>query len=185
MAGRGRPKEAVRLTRKQRRELLEARSDSLLSARAFLILLCDGGRSDTSVAEELGTTPHRVGRWRRRYLASGIRGLMDLPRSGAPRKVSKEEISRVSEMIKSPDYCTVRDMAIELRRSTSTVHRVLRRDLFSSRRHWQAPDGRAQIPWGGIQKWGLRRYSAWIRERESDTEQHRDMREEENRDLPP
>ena len=40
------------------------------------------------VATEMACERHTVGRWRQRYLADGLNGLQDAPRSGRPRRVS-------------------------------------------------------------------------------------------------
>src|SRR5512145_1824871 len=44
--------------------------------------------SNLQVATELACERHTVGRWRQRYLADGLNGLQDAPRSGRPRRVS-------------------------------------------------------------------------------------------------
>ena len=44
--------------------------------------------SNLQVATELACERHTVGRWRQRYLADGLKGLQDAPRSGRPRRVS-------------------------------------------------------------------------------------------------
>jgi Winged helix-turn helix len=44
--------------------------------------------SNLQVATELHCDRHTVGRWRRRYLAHGLAGLQDAPRSGRPRRFS-------------------------------------------------------------------------------------------------
>ena len=44
--------------------------------------------SNLQVAEELHCNRHTVGRWRRRYLEHGLRGLQDAPRPGRPRRFS-------------------------------------------------------------------------------------------------
>jgi transposase len=46
------------------------------------------------VATELGCERHTVGRWRQRYLAHGLAGLQDAPRSGRPRRISPLRASR-------------------------------------------------------------------------------------------
>jgi putative transposase len=42
--------------------------------------------SNRQVAQELHCNRHTVGRWRRRYLQDGLRGLQDAPRPGRPRR---------------------------------------------------------------------------------------------------
>jgi hypothetical protein len=44
--------------------------------------------SNLQVAQELHCNRHTVGRWRHRYLAHGLNGLQDAPRSGRPRRFS-------------------------------------------------------------------------------------------------
>ena len=44
--------------------------------------------SNLQVADELQCNRHTVGRWRHRYLAHGLHGLQDAPRSGRPRRCS-------------------------------------------------------------------------------------------------
>ena len=44
--------------------------------------------SNVQVATELACERHTVGRWRQRYLAHGLPGLQDAPRSGRPRRFS-------------------------------------------------------------------------------------------------
>ena len=44
--------------------------------------------SHVQVATELACERHTVGRWRQRYLAHGLTGLQDAPRSGRPRRFS-------------------------------------------------------------------------------------------------
>src|SRR5215471_2711199 len=44
--------------------------------------------SNLQVANALQCNRHTVGRWRSRYLAHGLPGLQDAPRSGRPRRFS-------------------------------------------------------------------------------------------------
>ena len=44
--------------------------------------------SNLQVANELHCNRHPVSRWRHRYLAHGLNGLQDAPRSGRPRPFS-------------------------------------------------------------------------------------------------
>jgi putative transposase len=44
--------------------------------------------ANLQVATEMACERHTVGRWRQRYLAYGLNGLQDAPRSGRPRRVS-------------------------------------------------------------------------------------------------
>ena len=59
-----------------------------LALRARIVLHCRQGRSNRDVARRLGITVQTVCKWRQRFLAERVRGLLDQPRSGAPRSIS-------------------------------------------------------------------------------------------------
>ncbi len=64
--------------------------------RARIILQSAQGHSDQQVADSLPTTRTTVGKWRRRFLEHGCDGLLDKPRSGAPRTVTDADVERVA-----------------------------------------------------------------------------------------
>ena len=66
-----------------------------LAQRSRMILACAGGKSDSTVAAELRVTRHTVGRWRRRFLARRLDGLLDEPRPGAPRAITDADVEPV------------------------------------------------------------------------------------------
>src|SRR5260370_3138515 len=66
-----------------------------LALRARIVLLAADGLSNTAVAEQVSTTLHTVGKWRQRFLDSGIDGLLDEQRPGTSRKLSDEDVERV------------------------------------------------------------------------------------------
>ena len=59
-----------------------------LRCRVLLRVAAGDHPSNLQVAAELGCERHMVGRWRQRYLAHGLSGLQDAPRSGRPRRIS-------------------------------------------------------------------------------------------------
>lgn len=70
-----------------------ARAGSTPQALAFrcrLVLRAAGpdNPSNQEVAAELGCDRHTVGQWRERFVAKGLDGLQDAPRSGRPRSFS-------------------------------------------------------------------------------------------------
>ena len=60
-----------------------------------MILECAQGKSNLEVAKELGVCQHMVGKWRRRFIEQSLEGLVDAPRSGAPREISDEKVEEV------------------------------------------------------------------------------------------
>ncbi len=66
-----------------------------LAMRARIVLGGRSGRSNRDVARRLGVTTHTVGKWRRRFLVRRLDGLLDRPRSGAPRSISDALVEAV------------------------------------------------------------------------------------------
>jgi transposase len=52
--------------------------------------------SNQDIAGKLGCNRHTVGRWRERFVANGLEGLQDAPRSGRPRSFSPPPEQRVA-----------------------------------------------------------------------------------------
>lgn len=57
-----------------------------LAQRARIVLLAADGLSNTAIAERVGVSRPTVIGWQDRYVASGLEGLADEPRSGRPRE---------------------------------------------------------------------------------------------------
>src|SRR5712692_2429200 len=95
----GRPIPPLTITNEER-ETLErwARrptTGQAVAQRARLILSCATGRTNTRVAHDLHVTKQTVGKWRTRFLAKRLDGLLDEPRPGAPRRISDAHVERV------------------------------------------------------------------------------------------
>ena len=66
-----------------------------LALRARIVLCCRGESSNREIARSLGVTTQTVGKWRARFLRWRLRGLLDQPRSGAPRSICDSLIEAV------------------------------------------------------------------------------------------
>jgi transposase len=102
-----------------------------LALRARIILRCHSGLTNSQVATELGVTGDTVGKWRNRYIANGLAGLLDEPRSGAPRKVSDEQVEQVvvktlESTPRDATHWSTRSMAQASGLSDTTVLRIWR-----------------------------------------------------------
>lgn len=71
------------------------KTSQFLARRARMVLECAAGKNNSEVARELGTSAHLVRKWRRRFLEHGPDGLLDEPRSGAPRRLMDAHVERV------------------------------------------------------------------------------------------
>ena len=92
----GRPKATLELSESEQRTLeswtRRRKTAQALARRARIVLLCATGKNNGQVAETLKVSPGMVGKWRRRFVADRIEGLLDEARSGAPRKVGDEDV---------------------------------------------------------------------------------------------
>jgi transposase len=70
-------------------------SSQALAERCRIVLACAAGASNTKVAQQLGVARSTVIKWRSRFLARRLEGLVDEPRPGAPRKLTDERIEQV------------------------------------------------------------------------------------------
>jgi len=114
--------EAAELTRLVRSKLSSVR----LVERARIVLLAAQGMQNLQIAQELGIDRITAGRWRQRYIDSGLAGIeRDLPRGAPPAKV---DVARLVELTtqSQPEAAThwsTRKMAAVLQVSPSTVMR--------------------------------------------------------------
>jgi transposase len=106
-------------------------SAQALALRCRIVLLAGEGLNNTEIARELGIDLKSVRRWRARFGAYGLDGLLDEPRPGRPRSISDE---RVEEVIvktleatpKDATHWSTRSMAAEVGLTQSAVHRIWR-----------------------------------------------------------
>src|SRR6266508_5731809 len=66
-----------------------------LAQQARVVLACASGSTNTRVARELRLTKQTVGKWRSRFLATRLDGLLDEPRPGAPRRISDAQVEQM------------------------------------------------------------------------------------------
>jgi transposase len=102
-----------------------------LALRARIVLSCQAGYSNRESAKRLKVTAQTVGKWRARFVAQGLQGLTDLPRSGAPRSISDVLVEAVLAKTlheKPPDSArwSSRRLAAALGVSQRTILRIWR-----------------------------------------------------------
>src|SRR4249919_2629824 len=99
MVERGRPKAKLVLTTAERETLEQwgrrRKTAQATAIRSRIVLRCAAGRTNIEVAAELGVTMQMVGKWRARFVARRLDGLLDEPRPGAPRQLADTTIERV------------------------------------------------------------------------------------------
>jgi transposase len=95
----GRPKAELVLTEDERAQLVRwarrRKSAQALALRARIVLACSAGADNKTVATELGCAESTVGRWRRRFVADRLDGLVDEERPGRPPSVTGDQVEDV------------------------------------------------------------------------------------------
>ncbi len=117
---------------KELRSLVSRRTTAQgLATRARIVLACSEGLQNKQVAEVLGVNKSTVGKWRHRFIESGLDGLYDEPRPGTPRKITDEQVEAViirtlESTPRNATHWSSRMMARDSGLSTSSVQRIWR-----------------------------------------------------------
>ena len=102
-----------------------------LALRSRIVLRCAGGGSNTEVADELGIGRGTVAKWRSRFVADRLDGLVDEPRPGRPRTITDAQVEAVvvktlESTPKDATHWSTRSMAAESGLTQSAVSRIWR-----------------------------------------------------------
>ena len=118
------------------REQLESWSRRLTTAQALaqrskIVLLVAEGLRTGEVAQRLGVHRNTVAKWRGRFAAERLDGLVDEPRPGRPRTVTDSDVDAVvtktlESAPKDATHWSTRSMAAEVGLTQSAVHRIWR-----------------------------------------------------------
>ena len=132
----GRPKAVLTLTDEERETLTRwarrAKSSQALALRCRIVLACADGLSNVDVAQRLGVTRPTVGKWRSRFLADRLEGLLDEPRPGRPPSITVDQIEDVvvatlEQTPKDATHWSRTSMAQRSGLSKSTIGRIWRK----------------------------------------------------------
>jgi transposase len=119
--------ERVTLTRWSRR----AKSAQVLAMRSRIILASAEGGSNTDVATALNVHLSTVGKWRRRFLAERLDGLIDEQRPGRPPSIALDKVEEVvvatlEQTPRNATHWSRTSMAQKSGLSKSTIGRIWR-----------------------------------------------------------
>jgi transposase-like protein/transposase len=111
-----------------------ANSAQALALRSRIVLACarSGVPAIVAVARDLGVAPDTVRKWRRRFLADRLDGLLDEPRPGRPPTIAVEQVQAVvaatlEEIPRNATHWSRASMAQRSGLSKSTVARIWRK----------------------------------------------------------
>jgi transposase len=106
-------------------------SAQALAQRSRIVLLAADGLKNTEIAERLGVHRPMVTKWRSRFAAERLDGLVDEPRPGRPRTIADAKVEEVivktlETTPRDATHWSTRSMAREVGLTQSAVHRIWR-----------------------------------------------------------
>jgi len=116
------------------------KTSQALALRARIVLRGADGCSKQAVAEELGVSRPMVGKWRQRFVTERLRGVGDVPRSGAPRRITDDQVAAVltktlEETPPDATHWSARSMVRTVGLSQTAVSRIWRAFGFAAASH--------------------------------------------------
>ena len=129
----GRPKAQLVLSEPEREQLLaltrRRKTAQALALRARIVLACGEGADNKAVAVRQRVRPQTVSKWRARFVEHGLDGLLDAPRSGAPRTIDDARVDAViartlESLPAGATHWSTRSMAREAGLSQTAVSRI-------------------------------------------------------------
>jgi transposase len=130
---RGRPKAALELSAAERDQLgrwaRRRKSSMALAQRSRIVLACADGLDNRRAAARVGCHAATVGKWRARFLADRLEGLVDEPRPGRPSTIGVDQVEEVivatlEETPKNATHWSRKKMAQRSGLSESTIGRI-------------------------------------------------------------
>jgi transposase len=131
----GRPKAELVLSETEREELealtLRRKTAQALALRARIVLACADGQDNRVVAARYRVTPQMVSKWRARFVEHRLDGLLDAPRSGAPRTIDDVRVDAViaktlESVPRGATHWSTRTMASATGLSQTAISRIWR-----------------------------------------------------------
>lgn len=131
----GRPMPPLTLTAEERDTLerwaRRRTTAQAIALRARIVLASAAGKTNTAIARETRVKKQTVGKWRGRFLAKRLDGLLDEPRPGAPRKITDADVERVVTLTlesrpRDATHWSTRSMAAKAGLSQTAISRIWR-----------------------------------------------------------
>lgn len=140
----GRPKAVLMLSAAEQEQLhawaRRRKTAQALALRSRIVLECAGGAENKAVAAKLAVTGQTVSKWRTRFVQMRLDGMLDAPRSEAPRTIDDARVDAViaktlEQQPSNATHWSTRAMAREAGLSQTAVSRIWR--AFGLQQHRQ------------------------------------------------
>jgi transposase len=107
------------------------KSAQALAQRSRIVLAAASGKSNSQIAAEMGITRGMAAKWRSRFAADRVEGLLDEPRPGRPRTITDAQVDEVivrtlETTPKGATHWSTRSLAAQVGLSQSAVSRIWR-----------------------------------------------------------
>jgi transposase len=108
------------------------KSAQALALRCRIVLAAAEGLSNQQIAGRVGCNPNTVGKWRTRFAADRLDGLVDEPRPGAPRTITDAMVEDVivTTLETTPDdgstHWSTRSLAAKVGMNQTAISRIWR-----------------------------------------------------------
>jgi transposase len=131
----GRPTKTLNVTAEEREKLTmlarRPKSAQAMAIRVRIVLGCDEGLSNGSVAKKPHITGATVCKWRERFRVNRLEGLLDEPRPGTPRSITDVQVEEVvtktlESMPKNSTHWSTRLMAQQTGLCQTAIVRIWR-----------------------------------------------------------
>lgn len=107
------------------------KTSQALALRSRIVLEAAAGDTNSAIGKRLGVDRMTVGKWRTRFSKQRLEGLLDEPRSGAPRRIGDEDVERVVTLTleskpKGATHWSTRSLAAQTGLTQNAIFRVWR-----------------------------------------------------------
>lgn len=125
----------IELSGGERRELESLdraqKTGQAMARRARIVLAAAAGLENKAICIKVGADANTVSKWRRRFAAHRLDGLLDEPRPGTPRKIGDDAIADTIRLTletipSGATHWSLRSMAKAVGYALSTIHRIWR-----------------------------------------------------------